>query len=127
MNEGLNQFRKGEAPHICQVYLPDTLVYVACNLILFITPVVTTTPSLRDLHYYITPQYAVQWRAIGTQLGLSIERLNIIEHDHRDKAEPCCNAMLEKWLQVDTTASWKKLFTVIESPAVSCSAPDKGD
>ena len=86
-----------------------------------------TTPLLKDLHHYITPQYATQWRVIGTQLGLPIERLNIIENDNRDKAEPCCNAMLEKWLQVDTTASWRKLFSVIESLAVSYSAPDKGD
>ena len=90
-------------------------------------PIVNTTPIVKDLHHYITPQYATRWRVIGTQLGLPIERLNIIEHDHRDKAEPCCNAMLEKWLQVDRTASWSKLFTVIESVAVSCSAPDKGE
>ena len=64
---------------------------------------------------------------IGIQLGLPIERLNIIENDNRDKAEPCCNAMLEKWLQVDTTASWRKLFTVIESSALSYGAPDKGN
>ena len=86
-----------------------------------------TTPSLKDLLHYITPHYATRWRVIGTQLGLPIEILNIIEHDHRDKAVPCCNAMLEKWLQVDTSASWSKLFAVIESLAVSCSAPDKGD
>ena len=35
--------------------------------------------------------------------------------------------MLKEWLQVDATASWEKLFTAIESPAVSCSTPDKGD
>ena len=90
-------------------------------------PIVNTTPLLKDLHHYITPQYAVQWKVIGTQLGLPTAKLNIIEYDNRDKAEPSCNAMLEKWLQVDTTASWRKLFTVIESPAVSYSAPDKGD
>ena len=50
--------------------------------------------------------------------------LNIIKHDHHFEAIPCCNAMLDKWLQVDTTASWEKLFAVIESPAVSC---DEGD
>ena len=38
----------------------------------------------------------------------------------------CCN-VLEKWLEMDPTASWGKLFTVIESPAVSSNAPDKGD
>ena len=85
-----------------------------------------TTPSLRDLQHHFTPQYAAQWRVIGTQLGLPSGRLDIIEHDNCDKAIPCCNAMLRKWLQVDITASWGKLFTVIESPAVS-SAPDKGD
>ena len=35
--------------------------------------------------------------------------------------------MLKQWLEMDTTASWKKLFTVIESPTVSYNAPDKGD
>ena len=64
---------------------------------------------------------------IGTLLEVPVERLNIIEHDHVYRAEPCCNAMLERWLQVDTTASWSKMFSVIESPVVSCSAPDKGN
>ena len=86
-----------------------------------------TTPLQKDLQQCFTPQYAAQWRVIGTQLGLPSGTLDIIEHDNHDKALPCCNAMLKKWLQVDTTASWSKLFTVIESPAVSCSAPDKGD
>ena len=76
---------------------------------------VKTTPLLRDLHQYFTPQFATQWRTIGIQLGLSLGTLDIIEHDNRDKAILCCNAMLNKWLQVDTTASWEKLFTVIES------------
>ena len=84
-------------------------------------------PSLRDLQQYFTPQYAVQWRVIGTQLGLPTATLDIIEHDHMHKATRCCNAMLRKWLEMDTAASWRKLFTVIESPAVCCSAPDKGD
>ena len=88
---------------------------------------VHTTPSLRDLQQCFIPQYAVQWRVIGTQLGLSTATLDIIEHDNHYKARQCCNAMLSKWLEVDTTASWEQLFTVIESPAVSCSAPDKGD
>ena len=43
-------------------------------------------------------------------LGLSIGALDIIEHDGRGKAELCCNAMFEKWLEIDRTASWKNLF-----------------
>ena len=78
-----------------------------------------TTPLLKDLYIYITPQYATQWQVIGILLGLSSAVLDIIEHDNRDKAIPCCNTMLRKWLQVDSTASWRKLFNVIELPTVS--------
>ena len=77
------------------------------------------TPSLRDLYQYITPQYAADWNVIGILLGLPSGTLDIIEHDHVHKATHCCNAMLKKWLEMDTTASWEKLFTAIESPAVS--------
>ena len=86
-----------------------------------------TTPLLKDLYQHITPQYAVDWKVIGTLLGLPSATIDIIEHDNHYKARQCCNVMLNKWLQVDTTASWRKLFTVIESPAVSYSAPDKGN
>ena len=90
---------------------------------------VTTKPQLKHLYHHITPRYAVKWKEIGTLLGLASERLDIIEHDNHDKAEPCCNEMLKWWLCVDLTASWEKLFTVIESPAVSSGqvAVDKGD
>ena len=86
-----------------------------------------TSPSLRDLQQCFTPQYATQWRVIGTQLGLPTSTLDIIEHNNRDKAMECCNAMLSKWLQLDTTASWKQLFTAIKLLAVPCGATDKGD
>ena len=92
---------------------------------------VTTKPRLKDLCQHITPRYAAQWKLMGTLLGLPSGSLDIIQYDNHDKAEPCCNDMLKKWLQEDTTASWGKLFTVIESPAVSCSIQsqtvDKGD
>ncbi|XP_065915925.1 protein NLRC3-like [Dysidea avara] len=79
----------------------------------------TSTPLLKDLHNHITPNYAVHWRMIGTLLGLPKGRLDIIKYDNHDKAEPCCDAVLEEWLEVDPSASWEKLFKVIESPAVS--------
>ena len=86
-------------------------------------------PLLKDLYQHITPQYAVDWKVIGTLLGLPSGELTAIEAGYPINVKWCCNQMLEKWLEVDTTASWGKLFNVIESPAVSCSAcsPDKGD
>ena len=90
--------------------------------------IVTTKPKLTDLYEHFTPQYALKWKVTGILLGLPSERLDIIEHDNRDKAEPCCNEMLKWWLRVDPTASWGKLFSVIESRAVSGGqAVDKGD
>ena len=90
----------------------------------FVSTTVNTTPLLKDLLQYITPQYAPQWRVIGTQLSLPTEILDIIEHDNMNKVVHCCNAMLRRWLEIDPTACWRKLFTVIESPAVST---DRGD
>jgi len=92
----------------------------------YFSPIVNTTPSLKDLYQYITPQYAVDWIVIGILLGLPSGKLDVIERDKFYQTKDCCNAMLKKWLEMDTTASWHKLFTVIESPAVS-NAPDKGD
>ena len=87
---------------------------------------VHTTPKLKDLYQYVTPQYATHWRIIGTRLGLSTPSLDIIEYDHNNKASGCCNAVFEKWLCIDTTASWKKLFAITESPIVSDINSDQG-
>ena len=61
------------------------------------------------------------WKVIGTLLGLPSGELKAIEAGYATNVMWCCNQMLEKWLDVDTTASWGKLFTIIESPAVSIS------
>ena len=67
---------------------------------------------LINVHLHITPQYATQWRVIGTLLDLPSEVLNI-EHDRMYIVDFCCNAtMLEGWLQLDTTASQAKLLEV---------------
>ena len=87
--------------------------------------IVTTAPLLKDLYEHITPHYATNWKVIGTLLGLPREALKIIEHDNHDKAVPCSNAMLEKWLDVDSTATWNKLLSALHSPAVPSQAPEK--
>ena len=86
-----------------------------------------TTPLLKDLYQHITPQYAADWEVIGTLLGLPIGVLRTLKAGNPTDAKCCCNQMWIQWLQEDTTASWWKLLAVIESPAVSCNVPDKGD
>ena len=127
-HEGLNQFKKVDKgmKFCCTLRHLETRIFSGCCYTFSFT-IVNTTPSLKDLYQYITPQYAVDWKVIGILLGLPDATIDIIEHDNHFKARECCNAMLREWLLVDTTASWRKLFTVIESPPVSCCAPDKGD
>ena len=76
-------------------------------------------PLLKDLHLYIIPHYATHWREIGVLLGLRKGDLDCIEHEMPTGIKCFCNKMLESWLQVDTTASWAKLYNVIDSAAVT--------
>ena len=82
---------------------------------------------MKDLYKHITPEYATEWKVIGTLLALPSGELKSIEAGYPTNVKWCCNEMLQKWLEVDATASWRKLLNIIESPAVSCGAPDKGD
>ena len=75
---------------------------------------VNTRPAAKDLQRYITPNYATNWREIGIQLNLSDGDLSVIKEDNPLKVERRCNAMLSKWLAVDSSASWQKLFTAID-------------
>ena len=94
-------------------------MYVHNNIIFFVHLSVSSTPLLKDLYEYITPDYAADWKVMGTLLGLPIGELNAIEAGWPTNVKWCCNQMLEKWLETDSTASWEKLFTVIESPTIS--------
>ena len=70
------------------------------------------------MYEHVTPDYAVYWKIIGILLGLPGNELTIIEHDFVNRAVQSCNAMLERWLETDPTATWEKLFAAIDSEAV---------
>lgn len=80
--------------------------------------IVHTEPTLMELHQYIMPRYAAKWKKLGILLGLNSGTLRAIEYDNRFKSEDCCNAMFRKWL-IDYSATWKHLFTALESPAIT--------
>ena len=89
--------------------------------------VATTKPELKDLYVHFTPKYALKWKVIGTLLGITSEKLDIIEHDNHNKAEFCCKEMLRWWLRIDLKPSWEKLFTVIETITSGEAENSKGD
>ena len=99
----------------------------ALRIYLLIFSVVNPIPRLKDLYQHITPQYAAHWFKIGILLGLPSGELRTIEAGYPTDVKWCCNQMLKRWLEADISASWEKLFTIIESPTVSGSAPDKGN
>ena len=80
---------------------------------------VDNVPLLKDLYEHITPQYAADWKVIGVLLDLPAGEIRAIEAGNPTNTKWCCNSMLEYWLEVDTSATWRKMFCAIESPAVS--------
>ena len=80
----------------------------------FIT-VLATKPLLKDLHNIVTPDYAVHWRMFGTHLGIRSGVLDTIDHDCQHKAEDCCNAVWEEWLNIDANAAWCTLIRIVDS------------
>ena len=55
---------------------------------------------------------------MGTLLGLPSGELKATEAAWPTNVKWCCNQMLQKWLEMDPTASWEKLLAAIESPAL---------
>ena len=83
--------------------------------------VLNSPPKLKDLYNLVTPEYAAHWKVIGTLLDIEKGVLDGIERNFPNKVEWCCNELLDKWLERDTNATWKKLIEVIDSCAVAAS------
>lgn len=73
----------------------------------------TNVPVLKDLYEQVTPYYAAYWKMIGTHLGILKGELDSIKYGNGNQPVLCCNAMLVKWLEIDPTASWHKLFVAV--------------
>ena len=77
----------------------------------------TSTPSislLGDLYEHVTPEHAANWKEIGVRLGIPNGELNNIEAGWPTNVKWCCNKMWDKWLEIDKSASWNKIRTVIK-------------
>jgi len=76
---------------------------------------------LGDLTEEIVPEYATKWKLIGTLLGVRNGDLEIIEYNNPRNVAECCRSMLQRWLEEDSEATWKKIIKVINSRAISTS------
>lgn len=84
-------------------------------------------PSLRDLYEYVTPQYAAQWKELGVLLGIPLGEVQAIEGGYPTNVKWCCNKMLEKWFETNTSATWEHLIAAIDSRAISARSGDAAD
>ena len=90
---------------------------------------------MKDLNNYVIEQYAIYWKQLGVELGVKDYHIaNIIENNASCKlrqVEECCSQMLQKWLEIDPSATWAKLSDAIEKIKIpSATTPvstDKGD
>ena len=77
----------------------------------------STHPQLKDVDEHVTPLCAPEWKEIGTKLNIPFGELRIIEVDNPRYVKKRFIEMVNKWLDIDDTASLEKLVTAI---AVTC-------
>ena len=70
-------------------------------------------PDMKDLNTYVVQQQAAQWEELGLELGLKRYHIDNIARDHPHEAVICCRKMLQKWLDIDSSASWRKLHDAV--------------
>ena len=71
------------------------------------------------MYTLITPNYAAHWKVIGTLLGIPEGRLNAIEAGFPTNMVWCCNRMLELWLKINSSVTWKDVIAAVDSRAIT--------
>jgi len=69
-------------------------------------------PNTKDLGQILT-KHCTQWKDIGGQLGLTLAAIGMIEADKSSKIRECFRETLQKWLEMDTKATWHTLELAI--------------
>ncbi|XP_065901376.1 uncharacterized protein [Dysidea avara] len=67
------------------------------------------TPTMWDLNRYVTRKHATMWRDVGLELKLEHSVLKGIEKDNPQDTTNCFKEVLDKWLRLTPSATWKEL------------------
>ena len=57
----------------------------------------------------------VEWKKLGVQLDISGTKIKVIDVNNRGQVEECIIAMVEFWLESDTSCSWMKLVDALNT------------
>jgi len=66
-------------------------------------------PTLRDLSLLPVPN----WYLLGLQLGVSADKLDMIESNYTRNNDLCKVKMFGAWLRMDTSATYRKLVRAL--------------
>jgi len=81
-------------------------------------PNLEIAPTMKELNHYITDM-APAYYSIGLELEIHNKQLKVIKNDPSlFSIKHKCHAMLEIWLDTDTSASWRKLCEALQEPEV---------
>ena len=103
-------------------------IYKCSSIYKFLIPIQLKTlhyhtgddrPDMRDLDRYIVEQQVLQWEGLGVQL-LGEKLLGDLEYycfaKHNPNRSVCYfRKILEKWLEIDPSATWGKLDDAIKN------------
>ena len=71
-------------------------------------------PTLKSLMKY-RDKIAPHWRDLGIQLLQEYtDQLLVIQANHPNRVDACCDKMFKQWLAVDTEATWDKLIDALK-------------
>ena len=95
------------------------MVFSVCPILSFCpdAALLQYRPTLELVSRLVVPRVSLQWDHVGLQLGVTPERLKVIE---REKMEDCCTAMFREWLQGAPGTgikkrSWEVVLCAVES------------
>ena len=79
-------------------------------------------PTPAELNRHVVLKFSAVWEKLGIALGLDQHRLDIISKDNAynpHRSEACCREMLERWLQINTSATWGILEHAVHAIMIS--------
>ena len=75
-------------------------------------------PEMNDLIIYVVDDYATEWERIGLALKFKPGRIKTIHEDNANRKEGARKSftyLLSEWLEMDTTATYGKLYDAIHN------------
>lgn len=85
---------------------------------------------MRELNRHVVEQQAAHWEVLGLELGLKDYQIANISKDNEhnpSRSVACCKAVLQKWLDMDSLATWDKLDNTIKKITQLATGPASSD